>query len=110
MYVLGKKENQEMAACLIRTIPGGKPMVLPVSLTNKEVLECPDHFCQVSYMLAYGDAENRIEEGQNVLDVMRRKANDLIADSHPTHFIIVYIWGGTENGWLDRKQAKAAGL
>jgi hypothetical protein len=45
-----------------------------------------------------------------VLDVMRRKANDLIAASHPTHFITVYIWGGTENGWLDRNQAKAAGL
>ena len=79
-----------MAACLIRTTPGGKPTVLPLSLTNQEVLKCPDHFCQVSYILAYGDAENRIQEGQNVLDVMRRKANDLIADSHPTHFIIVY--------------------
>lgn len=99
-----------MAACLIRTTPGGKPTVLPVSLTNKEVLECADHFCQVSYILAYGVAENRIEEGQNVLDLMRRKANDLIADSHPTHFVTVYLWGGIENGWLDRKQAKAAGF
>ena len=110
MYVLGNGENQEMAACLIRTTPGGKPVVLPDSLTNKEVLECADHFCQVSYILAYGVAENRIQEGQNVLDLMRRKANDLIADSHPTHFATVYLWGGVKNGWLDSKQAKAAGL
>jgi hypothetical protein len=36
--VFGEKENQQMAACLIRTTPGEKPTVLPVSLTNKEVL------------------------------------------------------------------------
>jgi hypothetical protein len=72
------------------------------------VLKCADHFCQVSYILAYGVAENRIEEGQGVLDLMRRKANDLIADSHPTHFVTTYVWGGIENGWLDRKQAEAA--
>jgi hypothetical protein len=39
------------------------------------------------------------------------KANDLIADSHPTHFATIYMYGGgIKNGWLDKKQAKAAGL
>lgn len=108
--VFGKGANQQMAAFLIRTTLGGKPTVLPDSLTNKEELNCADHFCQVSYILAHDAAENRMEEGQNVLDLMRRKAKDLIANGHPMHFVTVYLWGGIRNGWLDRKQAKAAGL
>lgn len=98
-----------MAAMLERNGPDGKPsVVLPSSLTNREVVKCSD--CSVSYTLAYGAAENRVQEGQNVPTVMRRRANELIAESHPSHLTATFVWGGIKNGWLDKEQATAAGL
>ncbi len=99
-----------MAAMLEKNNLSGKPTVLPDSMTNSEVLKCNSGLCQVSYTLAYGAGEHRIQEGHNVLDVMRHKANDLIADSHPVHDGEMYVWGGIHKGWLDREQARAAGL
>jgi len=99
-----------MAAMLEKNDLSGKPIVPPDSLTNSKVLKCDSGLCQVSYTLVYGAGENRIQEGHNVLDVMRHKANDLIADSHPLHDVETYVWGGIHKGWLDREQARAAGL
>jgi hypothetical protein len=99
-----------MAAMLEKNNLSGKPTVLPDSLTNSEVLKCDSRSCQVSYTLAYGAGEHRIEEGHNVIDVMRHKANVLIANSHPMHDVETYVWGSIHKGWLDREQARAAGL
>jgi len=95
-----------MAAILEKNNSSGKPTLLP-DLLNSEVLKCS---CGVSYTFAYGATENRIQEGRNVVDVMREKANSVIADGHPMHDVEIYVWGGIHNGWLDREQAKVAGL
>jgi len=99
-----------MAAMLEKNNLSGKPTVLPDSLTNSEVLNCDSHLCHVSYTLAYGAGEHRTQEGRNVIDVMRQKANNLIADSHPVHDVETYVWGGIHEGWLDRDQTKVGGL
>ena len=101
-----------MAAILEKNNLAGKPTVLPDSLNNSEIVRCTSLHCQASYTLAYGAGENRIdiEEGQNVIDIMRRKAEVLIAGEHPVHPIDTYVWGGVKNGWLDREKASAAGL
>jgi hypothetical protein len=96
-----------MAAMLEKNSPDGKPTLLPTGLTHSEVVKC--EFCNISYTLAYGAVENRIEQGHNVLDSMRQKAKELISEAHP-HAVDIYIWGGFERGWFDREQAKAAGL
>jgi hypothetical protein len=99
-----------MAAILEKNNLSGKPTVLPDSLTNSEALSCTSRSCQVSYTLAWGVGENRIEGSENVLDVMRRKARVLLEEEHPVHGTDTYVWGGVKNGWLDREQARAAGL
>lgn len=99
-----------MAAILEKNNLSGKPTVLPDSLTNSEVLKCESGLCQVSYTLAYGAGEHRMQEGHNVIDVMRQKANNLIAASHPKHEVDTHVWGGIHKGWLDRERARAAGL
>jgi hypothetical protein len=85
-----------------------KPTVLPDALTNSEALKCNAKLCQVFYTLAYG--EHRIKEGRNVVEVMREKANNLIAEGHPAHDVQARVWAGIHQGWLDREQATAAGM
>lgn len=97
-----------MAAMLDRNCADGKSAILPASLKNSEVLTCAD--CSVSYTLAFGAAENRIERGENVLSLLRSQAEDLVSKSHPSHSTETYVWAGVDKGWLDREQAKAAGL
>lgn len=87
----------------------GKPIVLPDSLTNSEILKC-ERDCPFSYTLAYGAGENRIEDGENVLDLLRREARNRIRYDHPLHLNDTYVWGGPKKGWLGREQAAAAGL
>ncbi len=99
-----------MAGMLERNDLSGKPIVLPDGMANAEVVNCDDHLCQVSYTMAYGATEVRIQGSQKVPDVMREKAIKKVADSHPNHAIEIYVWGGIEKGWLDREEAKAAGL
>lgn len=97
-----------MAAMLDRNGADGKSAILPASLTNREVIGCAD--CAVSYTLAFGSTENRIERGENVLSLLRFQAQALISDGHPTHSTETYVWGGIDKGWLDREKARAAGL
>lgn len=99
-----------MAAILEKNQSTGKPVSLPDGMQNSEVLKCEKDSCHASYTMAWGIGEHRIQAGQNVIDVMRHKARKLIADTHSAHSVDTYIWGGIEKGWLDRQQAKAAGL
>ena len=80
----------------------GKTISLPDGLTNQEVVNCYDHLCPVSYTIAYGIGENRIQGGQKLPHVMREEANKVIGKSHPVHSVEMYIWGGIEKGWLDK--------
>ena len=96
-----------MAAVLEKNdLSSGKPIRLPDGLTNQEVVNCYDHFCPVSYTIAYGIGENRIQGEQKVPHVMREKANKVIRDSHPVHSVEMYIWAGIEKGWLDKVTLK----
>ena len=99
-----------MAAILERNDSSGKPTILPSDLSNRVMVSCDDPWCRVSYTLAYGCSENRIEKGQNVLDLMSEKARELVTARHSEHNIDVYVWGGVENGWLEREQATTRGL
>jgi hypothetical protein len=99
-----------MGAILEKNNPSGKPTVLPDGMASSEVLKCDAGLCQVSYTLAYGATEHRIQEGRNVVDVMREKATALISNIHPLHAVETYVWGGIHKGWLDREQATAAGM
>jgi hypothetical protein len=99
-----------MAAILEKNGADGKPLVNP-GLPANEILNCPEKLCHVSFALAYGQTENRMEGNQNVLDVIRRTASEMVRQDHP-HWQVdnSYIWGGIKLGWLDREKAKAAGL
>lgn len=97
-----------MAAVLEKNRVDGKPIVLPDRMEHSEPIQCSG--CSVSYTLAYGATEHRIQDGKNVVEVMRRTAQELVSTIHPTHEIEMYVWGGIFKGWLDREQAKAAGL
>jgi hypothetical protein len=100
-----------MAAMLDRNGPDGKPMAYPRFAKN-ELVPCQVQGCRVSYTLAYGQVENRMEGNQNILDAIRRTASALVKADHP-HVPIVgatYVWGGLKLEWLDRDQANAAGM
>jgi hypothetical protein len=99
-----------MAAMLEKNGADGGPLADP-GLPANERVHCGVRSCPVSYTLAYGQVENRIEGTENVLDVIRRTASGLVTDSHPHPGMEdSYVWGGTKRGWLDREAAKVAGL
>jgi hypothetical protein len=97
-----------MAAVLERNDPSGKPTVLPEGMEHSEVVKC--EYCHTSFTLAYGAAEIRMQAGRLVPELMREKAIETVAGSHPIHEVEMYVWGGIEKGWLDREQATAAGM
>ncbi len=99
-----------MAAVLEKNDLSGKPTILPDGMANSEGVKCNDRFCQISYTMAYGTTEIRIQGGQKIPDVMRERAINVVASSHPVHSVEMYVWGGIEKGWLDREQAAAAGM
>jgi hypothetical protein len=99
-----------MAALLSRSGADGKPYGNP-GLPVNETLTCSVGACSISYVLSYGQVENRMVGSENNLDIMRRKAQELIVERHPhPAFDETYVWGGPEKGWLDKEAARAAGL
>jgi hypothetical protein len=101
-----------MGASLDRNGADGKRRVLAdLPSCEIEILACSTDDCFVSYTLVYGQNEIRMEGNESVVDLMRRKARELVAASHPhTDLEEGYTWGGTRKGWLSKKAAKAAGL
>jgi hypothetical protein len=100
----------QMAAYLSRSGADGKPFGNP-GLPVNETLTCTIGACPISYVLSYGQAENRMVGNENNLDIMRNKAKELIAKRHPhPSFDDAYVWGGPEKGWLDKEAANAAGI
>ncbi len=100
-----------MAGMLAKNGADGKPVAYGDGLPANELVNCGVRGCPISYTLAYGRTENRIERNENVIDIMRRRAQELVTINHP-HPIAddSYVWGGSERGWLEREAAKAAGL
>lgn len=97
-----------MAAILEKNRPDGKPIVLPNGVEISEIIQCPG--CSQSHTLAYGAAENRIQDEQNVVETFPKAARALLAEIHPMHDVEMYVWGGLNRGWLDREQATAVGM
>jgi hypothetical protein len=75
----------------------------------KERFDCPTG-CGTSYFLFYTSGENRLENGQSVIELMRSQAQNVLGKSCPSHEAVTLVWGGPTKGWLDEKRAKAAGL
>lgn len=99
-----------MAAMLSKNSPDGTPAALPDTITDTEAMKCNEFPCPFSYTLAYDVSEDRVEDGENVLEVIRRTAHDAITLEHPLHLIETYIWGGLEKGWINKEETKAAGM
>ena len=101
-----------MAAMLVKNQWDRKPIPSVLAdLHESEKISCtafPD--CLASYTLAYGQVENRMVGHENNLDIMRRKARELLNAYHPHTLMVDYVWAGPEKGWLDREMATAAGL
>jgi hypothetical protein len=101
-----------MAAMLVKNQWDRKPIPsMLADLRESEKISCtafPD--CLASYTLAYGQVENRMVGHENNLDIMRRKARELLNAHHPHTRMVDYVWAGPEKGWLDREMATAAGL
>lgn len=99
-----------MAAMLCKNGPDGKPLA-HTGLLEQETVACPNRLCSATYNLSFGVNENRMEDGVNVLQEIRRTAVEKINETHP-HAIgpDTYVWGGVKKGWLDREEATAAGM
>jgi hypothetical protein len=99
-----------MAAMLVKNGPDGKPIPSVLAdLSESEKIECTAfRSCPASYTLAYGKSEIRMVGGENNIDIMRRKAKELLNANHPHTGMADQVW--TEKGWLDREAATAAGL
>jgi hypothetical protein len=52
-----------MAAMLEKNDANGKP-IADAGLSANEVVDCPVSLCSISYTLAYGQTENRMEESK----------------------------------------------
>lgn len=101
-----------MAAMLVKNQRDGKPIpsVLADLRESGKVVCTAFPGCPASYTLAYGQIENRMVGDENNLDIMRRKAKELLNANHPHILMVDYVWAGPEKGWLDREEATAAGL
>jgi hypothetical protein len=101
-----------MAAMLAKNQWDRKPIPSVLAdLRESEKIGCtafPD--CPASYTLAYGQVENRMVGNENNIDIMRRKATELLKANHPHTRMVDYVWAGPEKGWLNREAATAAGL
>jgi hypothetical protein len=89
-----------MAAILSRNSLDGKNEVLPDGLTIREEVRCRAKSCPQSYTLASGEIENRIVDGKNILDLMRRDAPEVVIEGHPDHSVEIYVWKGPQQGWV----------
>jgi hypothetical protein len=101
-----------MAAMLVKNQWDRKPIPSVLAdLRESEKIDCTTFpGCPASYTLAYGQTEVRMVNGENNIDIMRRKAKELLKASHPHTRMVDYVWAGPEKGWLDREAATAAGL
>lgn len=88
-----------MAAILSRNALDGKNPVLPDDLTIREAVPCTAKLCSCSYTLAAGQIENRIVDGKNNLDLLRRQAPEVVIEGHPDHSVDTYWWKGPHEGW-----------
>ena len=99
-----------MAAMLVKNQDDGKPIPnVFADLRDSEKISCTaSSGCWASYTLACGQTEVRDE---NILDIMRRKARELLKANHP-HSLMVddYLWGEPQKGWIDNEAATKAGL
>lgn len=75
-----------------------------------ETIECGVRACSISYTLKYGQVE--VRRPDSAIDLMRRKAVELISKNHPHPLGLheCYLWSEDEHGWIEDQQAKHAGV
>jgi hypothetical protein len=88
-----------MAAILSRNMLDGKNPSLPDNLTIREVVRCSAKLCAYSYTLAAGQTEERVVEGKNNLELLRRQAHEVVIEGHPAHSVDTFWWKGPHEGW-----------
>lgn len=92
-----------MGATLILNGQDGKPLedhgIQPPS--TSEVIRCNGAGCEISYTLVYGNSEIRTHRNENVPDLLRRTATELLSKNHPAHLTKTYLWKGPEKGWKE---------
>src|SRR6266446_1959276 len=99
-----------MAALLSRSGADGKPYGNP-GLPVNETLTCSVGACSISYVLSYGQVENRMVGNENNLDIMRRKARELITQRHPHPlFDETYVWGRTRKRMVGQGSCESGGI
>jgi len=99
-----------MAPILVKNDTHGKPVTVPDTLEDQEIIKCREFDCPFSYTLFYGPQENRTENGENLVATLRRLAHDQIVLDHPLHLIEVYVWDESDHSWVPKDQAKSAGI
>ena len=108
--ILSLTGGASMAAMLDKNDPTThSPKVYPelgLAASHEEV-SCPS--CETTYTLSYGQSENRIQDGQNVRDLIRSTAAEKVMESCP-HREATFVWAGIQEKWLNKEQARAAGI
>jgi hypothetical protein len=44
--------------------------------------------------------ENRIVDGKNILELMRRESPEDVIEDHPDNFVEMYVRKGAQQGWV----------
>lgn len=88
----------------------------------EEHLRCNHEGCDTNYVLGYHRDDLRAEregnpnayaEGgthEDVLEKMREKANDIVANHRSLKEARDYVWAGLEKGWVVVEDLTAAGI
>jgi hypothetical protein len=84
-----------MAAILMKNDAEMKAPALPDGVKFSNFTACIAEGCKVTYTLAYGAVENRMENGVNVRDILMTRATEIVHEGHPGHADETYVWGGT---------------
>jgi hypothetical protein len=96
-----------MAAILERNGKDGRPM--PSNIPAREIIHCPAAECEVSYTLAYTDAEIYVRGRESNVDVMKRMAAEQVRLAHPAHITLLHIWDEIGEG-PDREWSEVVSL
>ena len=91
---------------MLLKIDGAKVPIKYPGLLPNEYVDCSNRSCPLSYALVYGQVE--VHRPDSSIDLMRRKAIELISNyhPHPSGRHELYLWSEHERRWLDEESAE----
>jgi hypothetical protein len=104
--VLDSFVGEQRMAMLERNGSGGKQQHNYDLTWRAEPVGCSKAGCDVSYTFLYMDAEIRFDGTENVIDKMRREAENAVSGQHPSHFTQTCKWDGSEWAEVDSETAR----